>query len=216
MIATEDLIGRLAENAGPVRRLASPGMRALQFTGVGLLLFGGLCAWQGLRADLPLRLGQITFCLSLAGALLTGGLAALSAAVLSVPGRASAWLLLPLPALLLWLASVGRGCLGDWIVLRADQVHRAEVIECVMSLLLTAIPLTAAMLVLRRRAAPILLWPATVAGGLATAGLVSAAMTLIHPHDASVMVLLWNFGVLGLVLLGHLALGRFAVRPHLA
>ena len=214
MIATEDLISRLADNAAPVHRLAAPGLRALQFAGVGLLLFAVLCAWEGLRADLPVQFGQITFCLSLAGALLTGGLATLSAAVLSVPGRARAWLLLPLPGLALWLASVGRGCLGDWIVLRADQVHRAEVIECMLSLLLTALPLTAAILLLLRHAAPILLWPATIAGGLATAGFVSAAMTLIHPHDASVMVLLWNFGVLGLVLLGHLALGRFVVRRH--
>ena len=208
MTSTDALIDRLVTTARPVRRLHPPIMRAAAYLAVAAIIVAALIAWQGVRADLLSRLTQPMFFLSLGGAIGTGILAAWSAAALSVPGRSRLWLLLPLPTLMIWLASVGRGCLVNWITLGAGQVQRAEVIDCALSLALAAVPLTAVMLGLLRRAAPIRLGPAVLAGGLAAAGLTSAAMILLHQHDASVMVLIWNVGTLALVVALQLALVR--------
>lgn len=208
MTGTDALIDRLVTTAAPVRRLRPPLVRAAGYIALAAVVVAALIAWQGVRADLVSRLTQPVFFLGLGGAIATGVLAAWSAAALSVPGRSRLWLLLPLPALLIWLASVGRGCMVNWIALGAGQVQRAEVIDCALSLMLAALPLTAAMLGLLRRAAPIWLGPAVLAGGLAAAGLTSAAMILLHQHDASVMVLIWNVGALALVVLLQLALVR--------
>ena len=208
MTGTDALIDRLVTTAAPVRRLRPPLVRAAGYIALAAVVVAALIAWQGVRADLVSRLTQPVFFLGLGGAIATGVLAAWSAAALSVPGRSRLWLLLPLPALLIWLASVGRGCMVNWIALGAGQVQRAEVIDCALSLMLAALPLTAAMLGLLRRAAPIWLGPAVLAGGLAAAGLTSAAMILLHQHDASVMVLIWNVGTLVLVVLLQLALAR--------
>lgn len=208
MTTTDALIDGLVADATPVRRLRAPLVRAAAYLAGAAIVVAALIAWQGVRADLVARVTQPAFFLSLGGAMATGILAAWSAAALSVPGRSRLWLLLPLPTLAIWLASVGRSCLVNWITLGDGQVQRAEVIDCALSLVLAALPLTAAMLALLRRAAPIRLGPATLAGGLAAAGLTSTAMTLLHQHDASVMVLIWNVGTLALVVVLQLALAR--------
>ena len=59
--------------------------------------------------------------------------------------------------------------------------------------------------------------PTTVAmtGGLAVAGIVAAALALVHDLDATVMVLLWNFGTAAasVALGGLLGRGLFAWAP---
>jgi len=211
--STDALIDGLVAGAQPVRRMRTPFVRAASYLALTAAVIAALVAWQGVRFDLLVRLAQPGFSLSLGGAIATGILAAWSAAALSVPGRSRLWLLLPLPTLAIWLASVGQGCLINWITLGDGQVQRAEVIDCTLSLMLAALPLTAAMLALLRRAAPIPLGPATLAGGLAAAGLTSAAMTLLHQHDASVMVLIWNVGTLALVVMLQLVLA-YAIPPR--
>lgn len=214
MTSTDALIDGLAASARPVRRLRAPLLRAAAYLALTAGVVAALIAWQGVRADLLAQLTQPGFFLSLGGAIATGILAAWSAATLSVPGRSPLWLLLPLPSLAIWLASVGRGCMVNWITLGNEQVQRAEVIDCALSLALAALPLTAAMLALLNRAAPIRLGAATLAGGLAAAGLTSAAMTLLHQHDASVMVLIWNVGTLALVVMLQLMLARAMPRAN--
>ena len=96
MTSTDALIDRLVTAAPPVRRLRSPLVRAAGYLAVATAIIAALIAWQGIRADLLLRLTQPAVFLSLGGAIATGVLAAWSAAALSVPGRSRLWLLLPL------------------------------------------------------------------------------------------------------------------------
>jgi hypothetical protein len=168
------------------------------------LLFAGLvlvvlAVLLGTRPDLAERLRQPTFVGALAGALLTGVLAAVAAFHLSLPDRSRLWLLLPVPALALWISMIGYGCLTDWVSIGPDGVRLGTTLECFATLALASLPLSLALLVMLRHAAR--LYPTTVAmmGGLASAGVAATALSLFHELDASVMVLLWNLGAAALI-----------------
>ena len=199
MITTPELIDMLCADAKPVRRLRPPLVRAalwLLFAGLVLVV---LAALLGTRPDLAERVRQPTFVGALAGALLTGVLAAVAAFYLSLPDRSRLWLLLPVPALLLWISTIGYGCLTDWISIEPDGVRLGTTLECFATLVLASLPVSLTMLVMLRHAAR--LYPTAVAmmGGLASSGIAATALSLFHELDASVMVLLWNLGAAALI-----------------
>jgi hypothetical protein len=199
VVTTPELIDMLCADAKPVRRLRPPLVRAalwLLFAGLVLVV---LAVLLGTRPDLAERLRQPSFVGALAGALLTGVLAAVAAFHLSLPDRSRRWLLLPLPALVLWISTIGYGCLADWVSIGPDGVRLGTTLECFATLALASLPLSLALLVMLRHAAR--LYPTTVAmiGGLASAGIAATALSLFHELDASVMVLLWNLGAASLI-----------------
>ena len=199
MVTTPELIDMLCADAKPVRRLRPPLVRAaLWLLCAGLVLLA-LAALLGIRPDLAERLRQPTFVGALAGALLTSVLAAVAAFHLSLPDRSRLWLLLPVPALVLWISTIGYGCLTDWLSVTPDGVRLGATLECFATLVLASLPVSLALLVMLRHAAR--LYPTTVAmmGGLASAGIAATALSLFHELDASVMVLLWNLGTAALM-----------------
>jgi hypothetical protein len=189
----------LCADAKPVRRLRPPLVRAALWLLFAGLVLVALAALLGTRPDLAERLRQPTFVGALAGALLTGVLAAVAAFYLSLPDRSRLWLLLPVPALLLWISTIGYGCLTDWVSIEPDGVRLGTTLECFVTLVLASLPLSLVLLVMLRHAAR--LYPTTVAmmGGLASAGIAATALSLFHKLDASVMVLLWNLGTAALI-----------------
>ena len=199
MVTTPELIEILCADAKPVRRLRPPLLRAalwLLFAGLVLL---ALAALQGTRPDLAERLRQPTFAITLAGSLLTGALAAVAAFYLSLPDRSRLWLLLPMPALVLWASMIGYGCLTNWVSIGPDGVRLGTTLECFATLAMASLPLSLVLLVMLRHAAQ--LHPTMVAmmGGLASAGVAATALSLFHELDASVMVLVWSLGVAVLI-----------------
>ena len=199
MVTTPELIDMLCADAKPVRRLRPPLVRAALWLLFAGLVLVALAALLGTRPDLAERLHQPSFVGALAGALLTGALAAIAAFHLSLPDRSRLWLLLPVPAVLLWTSTIGYGCLTDWVSITPDGVRLGATLECFATLVLTSLPVCLALLVMLRHAAR--LYPTTVAmmGGLASAGIASTALSLFHELDASVMVLLWNLGTAALM-----------------
>jgi hypothetical protein len=204
MITTPDLIESLVARAAPVRRLA-PLARAAGWLLFAALLFALMAIGREARPDLALRFSQPVFVTGFAGSLATGVLAAIAAFLVSVPGRSRAWLLLPLPALLVWMATVGYGCLAGWVSLAPGSSPLVEESGCFALLILTGMPLSALMLFMLRHAARTAPTPVGILGGLAVAGLTAAALSIFHAHDASVIILVWNIGTaLLLVALGGL------------
>jgi hypothetical protein len=180
--------------ARPERRLQPPLWRALlwlAFAGLVLVLF---TVEHGPRDDLAMRFADPTFVLRFIASLATGILAAVAAFMLSQPDRSSWWLLLPLPALAVWLATIGYGCLTDWVSIGPDGVTFGETIRCFTTLVLTGLPLTLALCVMLRYSA--LLNPERVAltGALAVAAMTLATLSLLHDLDATVLILVWNLG----------------------
>jgi hypothetical protein len=194
MITTPDLINALATDVPPVRRLHAPLTRAVGWLLLASLVLALLAISQGIRADLAQRVQDPVFIARVAGALLTGILAAVAAFVLSLPDRSRVWLLLPTPALALWLSTIGYQCLADWISFEPGGMGFGEAARCFATLVLTSLPLSLALLVMLRYAA--LLRPTAVilTGSLAVAAIAATALSLFHELDATVMILMWNIG----------------------
>lgn len=205
MITTPDLIASLAANMKPVRRLRSPVTRAACWLLLAAVILALLAASQGLRPDLAQRLGDPTFTVGMVGAILTGVLAAIAAFMVSLPDRSRLWLLLPTPAVAIWLSTIGYQCLTQWISIGPEGVSLGETARCLATVVLTGLPLSLAMLVMLRYAAPLRPTAVTFVGSLAVAAITAAALSLFHDADATAMLLMWNVGIaLAFVGLGSL------------
>jgi hypothetical protein len=195
MITTPQLIDVLAGDARPVRRLARPVVRAASWLALALLVIGLLALAYGVRPDLALRIGQPLFVTGMVASLATGVLAALAAFTASLPDRSQRWLLLPLPTLVVWVATVGYGCLADWVVAGPEREPIGETARCIATLLSTSIPLAVALFAMLRHALVLRRAGVVIVASLAVAAMTSSALALFHRFDASAMILLWNLGV---------------------
>ena len=199
MVTTPDLIEMLTARATPVRPLRSPLLRAgLWLLAAGLVLVL-LASLYGARPDLTERLREPSFALALAGSLSTGILAAIAAFYLSLPDRSRLWLVLPAPALALWVATIGYGCLTDWVSLAPDGLRLGSTLECFATLIVASLPLSVALRVMLRHTARLHPTMVGMVGGLASAGVAATALSLFHDLDATVMVLVWNLGAAALI-----------------
>ena len=154
----------------------------------------------------------------LVAALLTGTLAAVAAFVVSLPDRSRAWLLLPVPALLAWVSTIGYGCLTDWVTVGPSGVRLGETARCFATLVLTSLPLSLAMLMMLRHAAHLRPTAVMLTGILAVAAITATALSLFHDIDATLMILIWNLGTAALIvalggLLGRRMFSWVALRP---
>jgi hypothetical protein len=194
VIKTPDLIASLAANVAPVRRLRPPAIRAACWLLLAAVVLILLAISQGIRPDFAQRLRDSAFVIGMAASLLTGILAAFAAFLVSLPDRSRLWLLLPVPALVAWLSNVGYQCLVQWISIGPDGLSFGEAARCFATLVLTSLPLSLAMLVMLRYAAPLRPTAVTLMGSLAVAAITATALSLFHAMDATVMVLMWNVG----------------------
>jgi len=200
MTSTPDLIDSLVADAQPVRRLRPPAVRAL-----GWLLFAALvlvlvAVGHGVRPDIMLKLRQPVFFAGVLAALTTGVLAAMASFIASVPGQSRRWLLLPAPALAVWISTIGYGGLTGWVSIGPEGISLGENARCFATLAITGIPLSLAMLIMLRYVARLSPAPVAMTGSLAVAAMTTAAVSLFHPIDATVLILFWNFGVTALLL----------------
>lgn len=210
---TEDLIGRLATELRPVRRLAPPGRQAALWIGLAALAIAAAVALHGFRPDLAARLRLPHEVAQWLAAVAAGATAALGAAMLARPDRSWRWALLPLPAVAAWVAGLGWGCLADLGRLGPGAALALGASwGCLRFILLIGAPLTAALLLLLRHAGPVRPEPVLLLGSLAAAATCSAGLSLFHHLDAALMVLVWHGGAALLLV----ALGRLLGRPLLA
>lgn len=194
MITTPDLIRSLAADMTPVRRLRPPLTRAACWLLLAALVVALLAIGQGVRPDLAERLRDPVFAVSIVASLLTGFLAAIAAFMVSLPDRSRLWLLLPVPTLIGWLTNVGYQCLTHWVTFDPSGVTLGETARCFATLVLTSLPLSLAMLLMLRYAAPLDPMTVTLMGSLAVAAITATALSLFHALDATIMILMWNIG----------------------
>src|SRR5262249_15966317 len=116
---TNELITRLTADLKPVAPLRPPWARAGLWLALALPRVAAL-VWGKVNVDVALVTGDARFLIEQAATLATALTAAYAAFASAVPGFDRRLLLLPLAPLSLWLASVGHGCLQDWIRLGAE------------------------------------------------------------------------------------------------
>jgi hypothetical protein len=196
---TPELIETLVQSAAPVRRLRPPLVRAGLWILLAALVLALIVIGHGLRPDIAERLRQPVFVLSMIAALTTGILAAIASFQISLPDRSRWWLLLPAPALAVWLSTTGYGCLSDWVSVGPNDNRIGETVRCFATLLLTSVPLSIAMLVMLRYAALLRPTESSAMSGLAIAAMTAFSLSLVHDFDASLTILVWNLGVAVLI-----------------
>jgi hypothetical protein len=207
-VQTEELIGRLAAELRPVRRLGPPVRQAALWLTLAAGAIALAVAHYGFRHDiaarmhLPYEVAQ--WCASVAA----GVLAALAAAMLARPDRSWRWALLPVPALAAWVASLGLGCFADLARMGPAALVMGTSWPCLRFIIMLGLPLTAALLVLLRHAGPVRPVPVLLLGSVASAALCSAGLSLFHHLDAALMVLLWHGGAALLLVAFAWLLGR--------
>ncbi|MBG0808037.1 DUF1109 domain-containing protein [Methylosinus sp. H3A] len=209
---TEELIRRLAENAPPVRRLAHPAWRAMVWFGLSLAYAAMVIYTMGPRSDIFVRLTELRFVIELLGALSTTVMAAAAAFCAGCPGRLLWERFTPGPFLFVWLASLGDGCWREWLRSGSEGLSVRFDFSCFPAILAISVAPAILIFVMIRRGAPIAPIATTGLATLAATALAAATLQLIHPQDASITVLIWQFGtVLTLTGIGAL-FGRRLLR----
>jgi hypothetical protein len=181
----EDLIDGLASGLTPVRRLRPPLLRAAIWLGV-LALVGVAYYLQrngrfGLMSTSPYLLPAFV------AAIATAVLAAVAAFEISLPDRSDSWVWLPLPALVLWLALSGLGCLADLGQPAAWGDTWAEAEGCLRVIGGSAILLSPVLIWMLRRARPDRAVRVALLAGLASAAGAATVLLLIHPHNSTLL-----------------------------
>ena len=213
MTTTPDLIEQLARDAAPVKRLASPVRRALLFLAGGAAVLVAIILIGGIAPGSLQRLSETRVVLETAATTLTGVAAILAALTIAIPGRSPFWGALPVPPLLLWLATSAYGCYRNWLAYGADgSLALGRSADCFVFIVLASIPMALALLVALRRARPLNAVPVLAVGALGVAGLTAAALQFFHPFDVTVMDLALHVIAVGLVVALVTALGA----PRLA
>lgn len=191
---TDHLIDSLVGQARPVAPLPHPLWRAALWIAVALAVAGFAVLVSGLRPDLPTHMAQPNVMMEWTAAILTGLLAAFAAFLVAIPGRSAVWALLPVPALAYWLGSIGYGCLTDWVRLGPAGFELGTSFGCFIAITVTSAPIVALLLYMLRHTARVRPNLTLGLGMLASSGLASAALTLYHHLDATIMVLIWHGG----------------------
>jgi hypothetical protein len=183
--ANERLIRDLATDLVPVQRLRPPSVRALTWLAV-VAAIAIMFAEIGDLSALGYRLSAAPdMWLSLTGSTLTAILAAIAAFQLSLPDARRAWALLPLPAALLWIVASGVGCLRTWFVPGTHAADLSEARDCLIFIVGLAVPLSALLITMLRRAYPLQPELTALIAGLASAAAAATLLNFFHPFDAA-------------------------------
>lgn len=191
---TENLIKGLAADLKPVRPLWPPWARMVLWMGISLPYVAAV-VWGKLTMVDPVQVANdARFVIEQAATLATALTAAIAAFRSAIPGIDMKALLLPVAPLGLWLASVGHGCIQDWLMLGADGLTIRPDWDCLpMATVIGIIP-AAAIIVMIRRAAPMHPRLTLALAALAVASIANFGLQFAHARDASIMVLVWHLG----------------------
>jgi hypothetical protein len=213
---TDAFIRELAGDAAPVRRLLSPWTRTVLWVAIATPFAIVAVASHGFEAGQAAALADLRIWIELAATFLTAVTAAAAAFESTVPGSNRRWLWLPVPPLVVWLLTVGDGCLDEWWRLGPAALELHDDSGCfALMVAISAVP-AVAMLLMLRRGAPLTPRLTLVLGTLAVAAFANVALRLFHLGDVSFMLLVWHFAILGVLLALACLFGPRLIgwRPH--
>jgi len=181
----EQLIRDLTAELVPVRRLASPSLRALGWLVVVVAIAIALATVANLPALWHRLAGAPDMWLAVLGSAATAVLAAVAAFQLSLPDARRAWALLPLPAALLWIVASGLGCLRTRLAPDTHVADMSEARDCLMFIVGLSVPLSALLIMMLRRACTLQPGLTAAIAGLAAAAAAATLLNFFHPFDAA-------------------------------
>ena len=191
---TDEFIKRLVADLRPVRPLRPPWARAVVWMGIALPYVAAV-VWNKLMMVDAAQVGaDARFMVEQAATLATALTAAIAAFHSAIPGFDRRILLLPLAPLGLWLASVGHGCLQDWLRVGADGLTIRPDWDCLPMAAVIGIVPAVAIIAMLRRGAPLHPRVTLALAALAVASVANFGLQFAHVRDASIMVLTWHLG----------------------
>lgn len=191
---TQRLIDTLVDDSGPVRRLPRPWVRCALWLAIAVPYLALIVVMMSPRPDLATKFAESRFVIEQLAALATAVAAAIAAFAATVPGYNRKVLLLPVIPLAVWLGFLGQGCISAWLHLGSAGLSLQSDWICLPAIALAGAVPAIAMVVMLRRGAPMMPYLTVALGALASAGLGNFALRLFHEQDASLMVLVWQFG----------------------
>ena len=197
---TDHLISTLARGLTPVRTLRSPMIRASGALTVVFLILG-FSVW--LKADLAVFAARHTeprMIMESLAILLTGICAVIAAFYLSIPGRSTLWLYLPLPPLAIWTAASSLGCIRTGASLGSPPLGLPHSMHCFIFIVAVSVPAIAFLFVLLRRARPLNPIPVSLAAALGAAAVAAFALEFFHPFDITRMDFSFHLAAVGAVI----------------
>jgi len=190
----DELIKRLAADLQPVRPLRPPWARSVLWMAIALPYVAAV-AWNKLMMVDPAQVGaDARFMIEQAATLATALTAAIAAFRSVIPGFDRRILLLPLAPLGVWLASVGQGCVQDWLRLGAEGLSIRPDWDCLPMAAIVGIVPGAAIVAMLRKGAPLRPRLTLALAALAVASVANFGLQFAHVRDASIMVLAWHLG----------------------
>lgn len=208
---SERLIDSLTADARPVRRLRPPLVRAALWIAVAVTVVAVTVVVHGVRPDLLDKAREPLALLEWLAAVATGIGAFLAAFHLSLPDRSSRWALAAIVPAAVWLATLGLGCLADFLADGMAAFAWGTSWSCFRYITEMGLPLTIVVLLALRHAGPVRPVATMLAAGLGAAALSAAGLTLFHGLDAAWLVLIWH-GLALLAVIGAASLGGAILR----
>jgi hypothetical protein len=191
---TDKFIKLLAADLQPVRPLRPPWARAVFWLGLALPCVTAV-VWSKLMMVDPSQVSaDLRFMLEQLATLATALTAAVAAFCSVIPGFDRRILLLPLAPLGLWLASVGHGCVQDWLRLGADGLAIRPDWDCLPMATIIGIVPAVTIVAMLRKGAPLYPRLTLALAALAVASVANFGLQFAHASDASAMVLVWHLG----------------------
>lgn len=177
------LIRRLAADLQPVRRALSPVSMTIVFLAAAVAagVLTGMTS-RPVPGQRPFGASIMLDWLFIAPALTTVS-AALAAFELSFPDRTRAWVLVPAPAILLWIAAIVWEMVSPSGSLFGTSWR--EVLQCFRCIALSATPLVVLVLWMLRQANPLEPGLTALIGGIACAAAGAAILAFVHPHSST-------------------------------
>ena len=194
-----DLIDSLAADLKRVVPLPPPPRRLAFWLFASLLYIGAIVLAAGPRLDLFEKAQEPRFLVEVSAAIATGVLSAVAAFHSISPGRSVWYSIAPLPALAVWLGSLGQGCWHAWLVAGSEGLTLAPDMFCFPAIVAASVVPTVLIVAMMRRGSSVMPALTMALAVLAATSLGAAALRLFHVQDASVMLLVWQFGTVALL-----------------
>ena len=207
---TEELILQIAGHAEPTRRLAPPWQRATIWLVISALSAAVVVYFQSVgfnhwQMDARFTIEQIA-------TLATVVTAAIAAFWSVVPGYDRRILILPLAPLAVWIATLGEGCVQDWLRIGAAGLTVSWDYDCLPIAAMIGIAPAILIVAMLRRGAPLVPNVTLVLAALAVAALSNFATRMHHYGDISIMILVWHVGSVFVVAFIASLLGRHVLK----
>jgi hypothetical protein len=196
---TNEFIRQLAAGATPVRRLPAPWIRMVLWLAVALPAMAVVMLFFSMQVDLARAALDPQFLVEEGATLATALAAGVAAFCIIIPGYSRKLLLLPLIPLAIWLASLGEGCLRDWLTSGAAGLALRPDWDCLLPAALIGIVPALVMVAMLRQGAPLFPRTTVALAALAVGALANFGLRLFHLGDASIMVLFWHFGTVAVL-----------------